>query len=218
MASKKSAPPRFRNDVPYKVWKNKLSMWTLVTAVSKREQAIIVLLESLDGNHKTEKAVADSTADELNKDDELKILLEKLDVSFQADKTDDAYKTHVDFNSYMKSPHISMNGYIIEFEHRYFKTVQYDMKLPDIVLAFKLLDGARLTDDQRQLVLTLGNDLKFSSMKSALKRIFSKIEDNLTQEMGKLVLKKEEAYVSSHSDKKKYSYNRKTYDGNRFRT
>ena len=37
--------------------------------------------------------------------------------------------------------------------------------------------------------------------------------------MGKLDMKKEEeAYVSSHSDKKKYSYNRKTYDGNRFRT
>ena len=37
--------------------------------------------------------------------------------------------------------------------------------------------------------------------------------------MGKLDVKKEEeAYVSSHSDKKKYSYNRKTYDGNRFRT
>ena len=65
----------------------------------------------------------------------------------------------------MKSPHISMNDYIIEFEHRYFKTVQYDMKLPDIVLAFKLLDGARLTDDQRQLVLTLGSDLKFFSSK-----------------------------------------------------
>ena len=143
MTSKKSAPPRFRNDVPYKVWKNKLSMWTLVTAVPKREQAIIVFLESLNGNHKAEKAVADLTADELNKDDGLKILIEKLDVSFQADKIDDAYRTYVDFNSYMKSPHISMNDYIIEFEHRYFKTVQYDMKLPDIVLDFKLLDGAR---------------------------------------------------------------------------
>ena len=215
MASKKSAPPRFRNDFLYKVWKSKLSMWTLVTAVPKREQAIVVLLESLDGNHKAEKAVADSTADELNKDDGLKILLEILDVSFQADKIDDAYRTYVDFNSNMKSPHISMSDYIIEFEHRYF---QHDMKLPDIVLAFKLLDGARLTDDQRQLVLSLGNDLKFSSMKSALKRIFSKVEDNLTQEMGKLDAKKEEeAYVSSDSDKK-YSYNRKTYDGNRFRT
>ena len=141
-----------------------------------------------------------------------------MDVSFQADKIDDAYRTYVDFNSYMKSPHISMNDDIIKFEHRYFKTVQYDMKLPDIVLAFKLLDGARLTDDQRQLVLTLGNDLKFSSMKSAQKRIFSKVEDSLTEEMGKLDVKKEEAYVSSHSDKKKYSYTRKTYDGNRFRT
>ena len=107
MASKKSTPPRFRNDVPYKVWKNKFSMWTCGINCLW-EQAIIVLLESLDGSHKAERAVADLTADELNKDDELKILLEKLDVSFQADKIDDAYRTYVDFNSYMKSPHISM--------------------------------------------------------------------------------------------------------------
>ena len=37
----------------------------LTYLVPKREQAIIVLLESLDGNHKAEKAVADLTADEL---------------------------------------------------------------------------------------------------------------------------------------------------------
>ena len=63
-----------------------------------------------------------------------------------------------------------MNDYILEFEHLYYKIAEHDMKLPDTILAFKLLDGAGLNETQRQLALTLGNDLTFSSLKSALKR------------------------------------------------
>ena len=62
-----------------------------------------------------------------------------------------------------------MDDYIVEFEHLYYKMAEHDMKLPDTILAFKLLDGARLNEAQRQLALTLGNDLTFSSMKSTLK-------------------------------------------------
>ena len=74
------------------------------------------------------------------------------------------------------------------------------MKLPDTVLAFKLLDCARLTDEQKQLVLTLGNDLKLLSMKSALKRIFLKVEDTSGQDFGMIQIKKEKEEVhASHS-------------------
>ena len=47
------------------------------------------------------------------------------------------------------------------------------MKLPDKVLAFKLLDGATISESQRQICFTLANDLTFNSIKTALKRIFS---------------------------------------------
>ena len=63
-----------------------------------------------------------------------------------------------------------MNDYILEFEHLCYKMAEHDMKLPDTILAFKLLDGAGLNETQRQLALTPGNDLTFSSLKSALKR------------------------------------------------
>ena len=39
----------------YKSWKNKSNMWKLVTSIKKEEQAIIVLLESLDCNEKQKK-------------------------------------------------------------------------------------------------------------------------------------------------------------------
>ena len=85
MASRKTAPHKFKEDIAYKTWKNKLSMWTLVTNVPKKEQAIVVLLEALEGNQKAEKAVSNLTATQLNVDDGLKVLLDKLDIAFQAD-------------------------------------------------------------------------------------------------------------------------------------
>ena len=54
-------------------------MWQLVTSVKKEEQAIIVLLESLDCNSKSEKAVSELTANELNTSDGMNILIGKLE-------------------------------------------------------------------------------------------------------------------------------------------
>ena len=43
-------------------------MWQLVTSIDEKEQAIVVLLESLDGNTKAEKAVSEFTATKLSSD------------------------------------------------------------------------------------------------------------------------------------------------------
>ena len=77
IASRKTALPtcKFKEDIAYKTWKNKLSMWILVTNVPKKGQAIVVLLEALEGNQKAEKAVSDLTATRLNVDDGLRFYL-----------------------------------------------------------------------------------------------------------------------------------------------
>ena len=46
------------------------------------------------------------------------------------------------------------------------------MKLPNKVLAFKLLDEATIFENQEQMRLTLAKDQTFNSMKTALKRTF----------------------------------------------
>ena len=53
----------------YKTWRNKIDIRQLVTFVLKKEQAIIILLDSLEENGKAEKAVSDLTATELNNDE-----------------------------------------------------------------------------------------------------------------------------------------------------
>ena len=61
MTSTKVAPPIFSNDVSYKVWKSRIQMWEVVCGTPKNEQGIIVLLKSLSGNKKAEKAVSTLT-------------------------------------------------------------------------------------------------------------------------------------------------------------
>ena len=39
-----------------------------------------------------------------------------------------------------------MNDYILDLEHLYCEMADHDLNLPDTILAFKLLDGARTKD------------------------------------------------------------------------
>ena len=55
----KRAPPKFTDGMLYKTWRNKIEMWELVTNVPLNKRGIIVLLDSLEGNAKAEKAVVD---------------------------------------------------------------------------------------------------------------------------------------------------------------
>ena len=65
-----------------------------------------------------------------------------------------------------------MEDYILEFEKLYNRISQKDMTLPPPVLAFKLLDSAKLSHHDRQLALT-GVDYSqkntlFTQMKNSL--------------------------------------------------
>ena len=81
----------------YKNWKNEIDMWKIVTAIPKEQQAIIVILESLEGNVKSEKAVSESTATDVNNENGMKLLIEKLNKVFESDKIDEAYLVYSRF-------------------------------------------------------------------------------------------------------------------------
>ena len=74
----------------YTEWKNKLLMWTLVCGYVKKEQGII-LSQSLSENQKAKNVVIPLTLTDLNKEDGLNILLNKLDELFKTEQTQDSY-------------------------------------------------------------------------------------------------------------------------------
>ena len=133
-----------------------------------------MLLESFEGIVKAEKAVSELIATDVNTENRMTICIKKLDKVFESEKIDEAYLTYSKFIYFQKSSEISMTDYVIEFEHLYCKMTNYEMSVPNGVLTFKLLDSARLTDDNQKLSLTLGSSLEFEIMKSASKRIFTK--------------------------------------------
>ena len=58
-----------------------------------------------------------------------------------------------------------MNHYILEFGLLNHEMSVHNMALPDTILAFKILEGAMINDNQRQTALTLASELSFKSMK-----------------------------------------------------
>ena len=77
-SNRKTTPPKFKEGISYKSWGNKIQMGQLVTSIDKREQAIVVLLESLDNNIKAEKVVSEFTATEHNSDRGMGLLIANL--------------------------------------------------------------------------------------------------------------------------------------------
>ena len=113
-------------------------MWELITSVPKKEQGIIVLLEALEGNAKAEKVLADIKANELNVENGLKFITDKLDKIFLEETPDEAYKIYSDFINYNKIVEMPVSEYVLEFEHLYKRMIEHEMILPDPVLTLKL--------------------------------------------------------------------------------
>ena len=113
--------------------------------------------------------MSELTANDVNDENGMKVLIEKLDKVLESDKINEAYLVYSRFMNFQKSDEMSMTDYLTEFEHLYHKMTNHEMPLPNTVLTFKLLDGAKLSEDERKLGLILGNNLEFETMKSALK-------------------------------------------------
>ena len=79
----------------------------------------------------------------------------------------------------------------------------HEMPLPNRVLTFKLLDSAKLSEDDRKLALTLGNNLEFETMKSALKQVFTKFMIANESFYNTNNIKQEEAFCSKNMYKLK---------------
>ena len=113
-----------------------------------KEQDIIVLLKSIVGNKKGGKTVSTLTDHDLNREAGLDILIEKLDNAFKDEIAKDTYSVYLKFTNLKKQPSVSMNDYILEFENLNHEMSIHSMGSPDTVLAFKILEGAIINDNQ----------------------------------------------------------------------
>ena len=110
-------PPRFSEE-DYEQWKNEIQVWKLVTDLEKKKQALAVTL-TLTG--KAKEAALGNTADRLNQDDGMDILIDTLDKLFLRENKDLAYESYMNFDYFKRKDDMNMSKYIIEFDQRYEK-------------------------------------------------------------------------------------------------
>lgn len=165
-------PPKLDDDTDYEAWKEDILMWCDLTDIPEEKQALAIHL-ALTGQAHT--ATGQIGRENLKKKGGVKVLLEKLDTLYLADKGSRQFAAFNELYNLRRNKDMEMNAFVAKFEQVYFKFSQYDMELPDAVKAFMLLASSDLGEEERRLVMSAVPEVSYNYMKQALKRIFCEI-------------------------------------------
>ena len=123
-------------------------------------------------------------------------LLEVLDELYLKDEVSLVYKAYEAFEKFIKPASMTINDYI-HFERRHNKAKGYKMEIHDGMLAYRLLNKANISESHKQLIRATLPDLKYTTMKEQLKRVFAK---TVTTELIEAQQPKSEFPVKFESD------------------
>jgi hypothetical protein len=98
-------------------------------------------------------------------------LIEKLDAVFLKDKTMRAYDAFQKFYDFKRESGDTLETFSVKFEQLYSNLLEHDMKLPDGVMAFFLLNACNLPEEREKLARATTTDLTYDNMKKQIKKI-----------------------------------------------
>ena len=165
--SKYFPPPALLKD-KYSTWQKEMKIWELVTSLDKTKRALMVFL-SLEGTAR--EAVLELDTAVLNSEDGMKRLYEKLDTLFLEDVNQSAFRAYETFENYQRPPGTSLEDFLIEFGQHVTKLKDFNILLPEPVLAFRALKSSNIPPDNEKLVKATVSELTLSSMSEQLQKI-----------------------------------------------
>ena len=164
-------PPVFKEgEMDYEQWKKDVDLWTLLTDLPKAKMAIAIHL-SLSG--RARKASSELTAAELKAETGVTTLLDKLDRVFLQDVNWRCFNNYLAFENCRREDETSIEEFLSEFDQRHYRLKESGVKLPDAVLACRLLKSCNLSDVHFQLALSTTPSMTFENMRKTLKRLFA---------------------------------------------
>ena len=161
-------PPPMREESSYEEWKKEIVIWQLVTPLPAKKQGPAILL-SLQG--KARELCLEMDTSDITTDKGVDAVMAKLDSLFLQDSEHLAFEAYERFEKYSRSPGMSLDDYLFEFDRLYEKVKKHGMLLPEGVLAYRLLKSASLTDAEEKLARATVEALTFKDMRSILKKI-----------------------------------------------
>ena len=85
-----------------------------------------------------------------------------------------AYEAYDAFEKFIRPASMTISDYIIHFEKFHNKAKGYKMEIHDGVLAYRLLNNTTISESHKQLIRATLPDLRYTTMKEQLKRVFAK--------------------------------------------
>ena len=163
-------PPVFHpdEDDDYLSWKADVEVWKEFTDTKVEKLGLAIYL-ALKG--KAREAARTLKAADLKKEGGYELIIRELDKVFQADETSRAFCAFKEFYEYKRNSGEGFPDFIVEFEKRYNKVVQYQMELPEGVKAFFLLKSANLSAESEKLARAVSK-LEYADMRDKLQKIF----------------------------------------------
>ena len=147
--------PIFGGDKSYNRWLEEIKAWELTTAVEKKKQALTIALSLPEGSEVRRRIFEESgPIGDLNVEGGVKELIIRLNKWYKQDDLSAAYAAWTNFDTYKKIYDVTMDNYISEFMRRNNELTKHDVKIPNSILAFKMLDNAGLDFKDKQIALT----------------------------------------------------------------
>ena len=109
----------------------------------------------------------------------------KLDAIFKKDQNTRAYMAFKEFYDFKRSSGVSITDFIVRSEYLYHKLQGFDMKLPEGVKVFFLLNAANVSEDNEKLARATV-DLNYDNMKAKIQKIFGDPNANDISVSGKV--------------------------------
>ena len=192
----------------YQDYKFEVELWARFTKLEKDQKGFAVyssLPHERDIHDKIRLAIQNKEI-KIEEDNAITQIFNVLDPIFKEDDLTSVYETWKRFKNFDKKDEESMESYINEYDRRVKELKKNGIELPEVVLAMQILDGAKLDQKEKQIVLTAVDYNEktklFDQMKSALRKFlgsqcFSQTQIKVKQEAFKIEDEEiEEAYIS----------------------
>ena len=190
MSKSLKSPPRFDPDEDnYEQFKKDLQIWGLLTDLEAKKRGPAVYL-SLD--KKAREAVRSLTVAQINADDGLAKITERLDEVYLQDQNTRAYMAFQNFYRCKRESGETFEKFIIRFEGLYNDLVEHQLQLPEGIKAFFVLNAANLSDDMEKLARATASQLTYTCMKDQIKKICGTSVSNQQDEAASAPLIKDE--------------------------
>ena len=191
MSSSYKNPPKLNEDMQYEAWVKEVNLWSLCCKLDKGEQGPALAL-SLSGHAR--QAAMEIDTGMMQSQNGLQAVINKLDGLYLKDVNQRIYVALKSFEHFKRTDETSMDDYLNQFDLRYNRLKAHGIILPDVVLGYRMIESANLTQSRSEIVRISAGSMSYDEIKKQLRKL-EDIAASSNNNYDEMVIKTEESDV-----------------------